>query len=225
VNIPARTEVSRARTILALDAAYGPAAACLALPDGSRLTAETSQDMPHSQSILPMLHKLLDQAGCGWQQLDLLALGTGPGSFTGLRVSAAIMAGINSSFKLPVLSVSSLAVTALQTEADDEIRIVEDARSGAAYFGCYRQAEALQSDQCLPWDAIVSLSAMPYASQTGLRQPLPDWQRLPLTRSRPRALARLVMLSAERVDVRQLPRLATPFYMQPSQAERKTLLA
>jgi len=217
--------VSRPYALLALDAAFGPAAISLALPDGGMLTAETCQGAPHSQSILPLLRKLLVQAGLGWQQLDLLALGTGPGSFTGLRVSAAIMAGINASLKLPMLAVSSLAVSALQAEADDEICVVEDARSGAAYFGRYRQAEALQADQCLPWETIGALPAMPYASQADLPQPLPGWRRLPLTGSRPEALARLCVLHAGRANIRQLPRLVAPSYMRPSQAENKAALA
>ena len=206
--------------ILALDAAYGPAAACLLLPDGKPLLAETDQATPHSRSIIPMLHSLLEKADVGWQQLDMLAVGAGPGSFTGIRVAAATISGLNASLALPVMSVSSLAITALQAGTTEKIWVIEDARSGDAYVGCYKQGEPLQPDQCLPWQ---EMPLLPAASFIGLTEPaaeLSTWQRVTPVRSRAEALAELVSLQVHQSDLANLPRRAMPVYMQPSQAER-----
>ncbi len=205
--------------LLALDAAFGPAAACLALPDGRTLTAETDQKTPHSQSILPVLDGLVAQAGISWRQLDMLALGIGPGSFTGLRVAAAIIAGINADLGLPVLSLSSLAVTAVQANADEAVHVIEDARSGLCYAGCYRKMEAMQPDRCLSLAELAAVQPAAYASRTGVA--MPGWQPLSLFLSRAMALARLATARAGMVDAGRPVRLVLPRYMQPSQAERK----
>ncbi|HXH64456.1 MAG TPA: tRNA (adenosine(37)-N6)-threonylcarbamoyltransferase complex dimerization subunit type 1 TsaB, partial [Mariprofundaceae bacterium] len=78
--------------ILALDAAYGQASACL-LSHAHRCGETISETTPHSQAILPLLNRLLVGAGLDWGQLDVLAVGIGPGSLTGIRVAAATVAG------------------------------------------------------------------------------------------------------------------------------------
>jgi len=168
-----------------------------------------------------MLHGRLEKAGVDWQQLDMLAVGAGPGSFTGLRVAAATISGLNASLGLPVMHVSSLAITALQADTPEKIWVIEDARSGDAYVGCYKQGEAQQPDQCLPWEEVVRL---PAASFVGLTEPAADlacWKKIKLVRSRAEALSEQVLLQAGKSDLVSLPRRAMPAYMQPSQAERK----
>jgi len=211
--------VSGVPALLALDAAFGPAAGCLVLPDGHVLTAETDKTTPHSQSILPILQDLLAQAGIGWRQLGMCALGIGPGSFTGLRVAAGIIAGINASLRLPVLPLSSLAITAVQADSGGDVHVIEDARSGHVYAGCYRKMTAMQQDQCLGPDALDAIQPASYASRTGVA--IQGWHQLKLVIPRPAAMARLAMAEACRVDLRQLPRYVLPRYIQPSQAERK----
>ncbi len=213
--------MSPPQRILALDAAYGPAAACLLLPDGKPLLAETDQNTPHSQSILPMLHGLLEKAGVDWQQLDMLAASVGPGSFTGLRVAAATISGLNASLGLPVMSVSSLAITAWQADTPERIWVIEDARSGDAYIGCYKLGVALQPDQCLSWQEVAELPAASFVSLTEPAAELSTWQRVAPVHSRAEALAELVSRQAPQGDSASLPRRAIPAYMQPSQAERK----
>jgi len=211
--------VSGVPALLALDAAFGPAAGCLMLPDGRVFTAETDQEAPHSQSILPMLHDLLAQAGIDWGQLGMCAVGTGPGSFTGLRVAAAIIAGINAGLGLPVLSLSSLAITSAQVRGGDEIHVLEDARAGFVYAGCYRRMKAVQPERCLELEALNGMQPAAYVSRSGVT--VPGWRRLDCVISRPAAMARLAMAEAGGIDIRQLPRHVLPRYMQPSQAERK----
>jgi len=207
--------------VLALDAAFGPAAASLVLDRERRLYTESTENKPHSQAILPMLEKLLEQASLTWRSLATLALGIGPGSFTGVRVAAATLAGINASPKRPLLTVSSLAVTAAQTAGTDEIWVLEDARAGEVYVGRYREYEALQPDACMPWEALATLPpGAAFACHATPPQSLTGWEQRPLAKGRPEALADTVLYQLQTVTTDTLPVYAEPTYLQPSQAER-----
>jgi len=206
--------------VLALDAAFGPAAASLMLDEKRRLHAESAENRPHSQAILPLLEALLRQASLTWQSLAMLALAIGPGSFTGVRVAAATLAGINAGLKRPLLAVSSLAVTAAQAGGPDDIWVFEDARAGEVYVGRYRDHKALQPDACMPWEALATLPPAAFACHSAPPRPLTGWQRRPLTKSRPEALADTVWHQIQTTATDTLPVYAQPAYLQPSQAER-----
>jgi len=213
--------MNRPLHILALDAAFGPACACLIRQDGKRCFSSTESDTPHSQAVLPMLCSLLGEAGLNWQDLQLLAVGVGPGSFTGLRVAAASMAGINAALGLPVLAVSSLAITAMQTRTEDPVHVVEDAHAGDAYIGIYQSGKALVEDRCLSWDKIRLMPLGTYISHTEPVVKLPGWRLIPFAIPRPQALAELICgLVGEMVDTDRLPTRAIPAYLSASQAEK-----
>jgi len=140
--------VKHSFSILALDTAYGEISACIISADQSRLTTAGAEpdNKTRSTQIIPVLDDLLMQAGLAWSDLDALAFSRGPGSFTGLRIAAATLAGINASLKLPMLHISSLAITAEQADSPDPIRVVEDARAGEAFVGLYQNGKAQQGD-------------------------------------------------------------------------------
>ncbi|MDX8389559.1 MAG: tRNA (adenosine(37)-N6)-threonylcarbamoyltransferase complex dimerization subunit type 1 TsaB [Mariprofundaceae bacterium] len=206
--------------LLALDAAYGKACTCLIAPDGSAFTAESTEDRPHSQAVLPLLESVMDRAGIQWSELDCLAVGQGPGMFTGIRIAAATMAGINAEMQKPMLGICSLAITAMQADVDDEVWTIEDARAGDVYIGCYRRGETISVAQCLPLEKVTTFSP---AIMTG-QQPvnLPHWQQLPLQMSRAKAMAAIIhhqfVNGGQTFDT--LPCEQQPIYLQPSQAER-----
>jgi len=205
--------------VLALDAAVGRSFGCLLLADGRRLVDESQGDRAHSQTLMPMLEGLLEQAGIGWSDLKLLALGIGPGSFTGLRIAAASMAGINASLQLPVLSFSSLAVTALQADCEDELYVLEDARAGEVFVGRYRGATALLEERCRRWDAIAELEPSIYTSAAVPPVELAGWQRFEPALHRGEAMGMAVQ-EAMRTMPDDLPRYVEPAYLQISQAEK-----
>jgi len=206
--------------LLALDAASGQSFACLLLSDEEALFAESEGSRGHSQSLMPMLEGLLQQAGVTWKDLNMLALGVGPGSFTGLRIAAAALAGTNASLQLPVLPVSSLAVTAARADYNDATWVLEDARAGEVFVGCYHQGKALQKDACESWSAANEIEPSCYVSESEAPVELEGWQRLELRLSRGEAL--LVVVRAGLVDVQpeKLPIYPQLAYLQISQAEK-----
>lgn len=205
--------------ILALDVAAGAAAAVLFCDAEHRYYGESDSALPHSQSIMPLLEGLLAEAGMSWQELGMLAYGRGPGSFTGLRIAAATLSGINASLKLPILHFSSLAVTAAQANAS-ETWVLEDARAGEAFVGHYRDGLAVQADACMAWEAVAGMTPASFVAHSEPAIELAGWQRLPLQQSRPEALAEVVRQALGGIDPATLPRQAEPAYLQLSQAER-----
>lgn len=94
----------------------------------------------HSDLILSMMDDLLAQAGLNLAGLDALAFGCGPGSFTGVRIAAAVVQGAAFAADLPVVPVSTLAALAqahFRTEGCQRSLAALDARMGEVYWGCY----------------------------------------------------------------------------------------
>jgi tRNA threonylcarbamoyladenosine biosynthesis protein TsaB len=94
----------------------------------------------HAELVLPMAESLLAEAGITRRQLDAIAVGQGPGAFTGVRLAVSVAQGVALALALPVLPVSSLAALALQAPDNGaEILAVIDARRAEVYAGTFRR--------------------------------------------------------------------------------------
>lgn len=98
----------------------------------------------HTEQILSMMESLLAEAGLRRQQIDQVAFGQGPGSFTGVRVACSVAQGLGYALNIPVLPVSSLAALAqsaiaqlTDTQTDRRVIAVQDARLAEIYLGVY----------------------------------------------------------------------------------------
>lgn len=67
----------------------------------------------HAQTLLGLAAEALERAGVGWAELDRIAVGTGPGTFTGLRIGIAIARGLAVSRGIPLVGISTLRSLAL----------------------------------------------------------------------------------------------------------------
>ncbi|MFA7552962.1 MAG: tRNA (adenosine(37)-N6)-threonylcarbamoyltransferase complex dimerization subunit type 1 TsaB [Spongiibacteraceae bacterium] len=122
----------------------------------------------HTQRILPLVDQVLAGAGVSLKQLDAIAFGRGPGSFTGLRICLGAVQGLAYGADLPVVPISTLAaqaqtyINAVSMESaltENEVFAANgliistlDARMDEVYWGVYRQLEQgveLVGDECL----------------------------------------------------------------------------
>jgi tRNA threonylcarbamoyladenosine biosynthesis protein TsaB len=116
----------------------------------------------HTKLILPMIDSLMAKAGLKPQQLDALAFSRGPGSFTGVRIAAAVIQGIALGADLPVVPVSTLAAIAQDffDKNDHSVAFVAmDARMGEIFWGVYRRdaqgyAELIGDEAVTPADSV-----------------------------------------------------------------------
>jgi tRNA threonylcarbamoyladenosine biosynthesis protein TsaB len=141
--------------LLALDTASARCSVAL-WQDGVLLRHSVDTARDHARLILPMIHALLGEAGLGLQQLDGIAFGRGPGSFTGLRIAASVTQGLAAGVDLPVLPVSDLRALAAQALAAGQLPAggvvlgCMDARMGEVYWGAFQAQPQLQPEAGFP---------------------------------------------------------------------------
>jgi tRNA threonylcarbamoyladenosine biosynthesis protein TsaB len=98
----------------------------------------------HSIELLEYLQRLCTQAQVSLQQLDLIAVATGPGSFTGVRVALATAKALAFSLQKPLIGVSTLDIIAYQQRHNAARRLVcalLEAGRAEVYAACYLCAE------------------------------------------------------------------------------------
>ncbi len=96
----------------------------------------------HTQHILPMVQQVLLRNGLTLQQLNALAFGRGPGSFTGVRIGIGIAQGLALGAELPMIGVSTLATLAQnvwRNHGATRVLTAIDARMGEVYWAEYQR--------------------------------------------------------------------------------------
>jgi len=103
--------------VLAFDTAT--AACTVAVTAGEQVLSELTLQVPraHSTRLMPLIAQALQEAGIARQELDAIAVGVGPGSFTGLRIGLSTAKGLALALDRPVVPVSTLAAAAYGTGA------------------------------------------------------------------------------------------------------------
>jgi tRNA threonylcarbamoyladenosine biosynthesis protein TsaB len=136
--------------VLGFDTSTPATAIGLRLPDGTTLQArddpERGERPGHATRLLPLVARLLAEAGLRFADVERIAVGVGPGMFTGLRIGVASARGLAQSLDAELLGISSpqaLAVAAMsdETVADQGVLVAIDARRGEAFAAVYALRE------------------------------------------------------------------------------------
>jgi tRNA threonylcarbamoyladenosine biosynthesis protein TsaB len=109
---------------------------CALFHDGELIDRICPAGRSHSETLLPLIRELMQEAGIGFAQLDAIAFGAGPGAFTGLRVACGIAQGFAVARDLPLIPVTSLETMAVMT-GESRVLALLDARMGEVYAGAY----------------------------------------------------------------------------------------
>ncbi|HTI97019.1 MAG TPA: tRNA (adenosine(37)-N6)-threonylcarbamoyltransferase complex dimerization subunit type 1 TsaB [Rudaea sp.] len=125
--------------IIAIETATEACSAALSV-DGRIVERSEIAPRRHAELILPMIESLLAEAGISRAQLDGIAVGRGPGAFTGVRLAIAVAQGLALALDIPIVPVSSLAALAQDApDAGVPILAVIDARMGEVYASAFRR--------------------------------------------------------------------------------------
>lgn len=108
------------------------------LADGELFSREILAGQSHSARLLPLVTEVLAECGLGLADLDGIAFGSGPGSFTGLRIGCGVAQGLAFGADLPVIGVSTLLALA-QGCAGERVIACLDARMGEVYHAAYEK--------------------------------------------------------------------------------------
>lgn len=148
--------------ILGMDSTALTASAAVAdIQDGevrtySLFTAKNK--LTHSETLLPMVEQVLRIYGAGPEDLELLAVNAGPGSFTGVRIGVATVKGLAFARDIPCAAVSTLEALAEPfCDREGVVCAAMDARRGQFYCALFAGGERLTPDDCLSADEIREL--------------------------------------------------------------------
>jgi tRNA threonylcarbamoyladenosine biosynthesis protein TsaB len=195
------------------------------LQDDTIQSSHIIAPMEQAKLILPMIDEMLRNTGLSLNQLDALAFGCGPGSFTGVRIATSVMQGLAYASQVPLISVSSLAAVAQAAFTDlgwKKLLVAMDARISEVYAGQYEintkgLAELVGEEQvCLPGLMQIPASQDWYGVGNGWEayslpyEPLSkDVTRLPMASA-------IALLAKEKFQQKDFvaPGLALPVYLR-----------
>jgi len=151
--------------ILALETATSSCSAALQRDGRVWQHSEVGSNI-HSQVLLEMVKELFGRAQIEAPQLDAVAVGQGPGSFTGLRIGVGVAQGVAYGTGCPMIGVSSLDALANQASFDGRVIAAIDARMGEVYWAEYDKTSQgltrLSQLQVTPPEQIMPMSEQAY---------------------------------------------------------------
>ena len=129
--------------ILALDTSMAACSVCVYDTDKSLVIGANLRFMDRGQAeaLAPMVQDTMKMAGVGFADLSRIAVTTGPGTFTGVRIGLAMARGLGVALNIPITGINSLvAIAANETAKNLAIVVAVDARAGEIYFASFDQS-------------------------------------------------------------------------------------
>jgi tRNA threonylcarbamoyladenosine biosynthesis protein TsaB len=132
--------------VLGFDTATPATAVCFLPADGDAVEARhdpaPGERPGHAAELLTLIEDVLARAGARWEEVDLLAVGTGPGTFTGLRIGIATARALAQARELPLVGIGTLralaeGALAEAASGDRPVLAVLDARRGEAFAAAW----------------------------------------------------------------------------------------
>jgi tRNA threonylcarbamoyladenosine biosynthesis protein TsaB len=130
--------------VLGMDTSTAATSACLLRADGEAFAVDPSPERlsrppGHSRELMPALAKVLRDAGLDWSDVDAIAVGVGPGTFTGLRIGVATARSLGRGCDAPLHPVGSLAALAAGIEGELRLPLI-DAKRGELFAALHDAA-------------------------------------------------------------------------------------
>lgn len=156
--------------LLAIDAAGTRLQLALAKADGSVDTLVEDMPKGHAERIFPAIAELLARNGAAYADLGRIAVTTGPGSFTGVRVGLSAARGLGLALGIPVVGVPTLEAISLASPPGRPTSVLLDARRGEAWFQRFSAPGVpAAGTELLPME-----TARARAGPAALEMPFPD---------------------------------------------------
>ena len=138
-------------TVLVMDTS-GPVCGTAVMDEEKVYSEFTAQNRnTHSANLMPMVEMALNAAGKRMEEMEAIAVVTGPGSFTGVRIGVATAKGLSLGSGLPCIPVDALEAIALSAgRFEGVVCAIQDARAGQVYGAAFRNGTRLTENAPLP---------------------------------------------------------------------------
>ncbi len=150
--------------ILGLDTTGPDCSACLIRGEDSLAYKSERIGRGHAERLAPMVADVLDEAGVTPSDIDRVAVCTGPGSFTGLRVALSFAKGFALPCRTPVLGFDALHIMAHQLIAEGrgaDVTVFRDVKRGEVFAARFKDGVPVALPQAMTLDQAQALSSDP----------------------------------------------------------------
>ena len=135
--------------VLGLDTSTAATSVCVLRDDGQAFAIDPSPERifeppAHSRELMPAVAEAMERAGLDWDAIDAVAVGVGPGTFTGLRIGVATARALAHAAGAGLHPVSSLAALAAPVDAPQALPLI-DAKRGELFGALYEGSDELVS--------------------------------------------------------------------------------
>ncbi len=159
--------------LLAFDTATP--AVTVALHDGNRILAENTEvdARRHGELLAPGIRAVLERAGRSRHELTDVAVGVGPGPFTGLRVGLVTARALADALGIAVHGVCTLDILAWAVRHDGPFAVATDARRREVYWAKYAARDRRLTDPAVDWPHVVApeVAGAPVAGEGAVKYP------------------------------------------------------